>query len=295
MTPSHPPVRRPRRARAAALALALVATVASAALAHDTWLLPTSLRVTVGQRVGLSLTSGMAFPADDFAIQPARVARADVRLAGTTLRLPRPTAGPRALGYRWVPRAPGVATIAVGLAPRALTLRGALIEEYLAEIDASPALRAEWSPPSPSTPWREVYTKHAKTFVRVDAGAGAAGPDAADTSWAEPSGLGLELVPMVDPTRLTAGDTLRLRVLYQGRPLADFPVGVEPEAAAAATAHGASHLTFARTDADGNAAVPLPAAGRWLLKGTRLRRVHEAAVDWRSDFTTLTLAVAPRR
>ena len=35
--------------------------------AHDTWLLPQSMRVPVGQPVQLALTSGMAFPADDFA------------------------------------------------------------------------------------------------------------------------------------------------------------------------------------------------------------------------------------
>jgi hypothetical protein len=265
----------------------LLCAVATAAQAHDTWLLPANLRVPVGREVRMGLTSGMAFPADDFAILPARVKRADVRLGGATRSLPAPRSGALALVYRWVPRTPGVATVAVSLAPRALTLRGALIEEYLAEIDASPAIRAEWTG---SAPWREVYTKHAKTFVRVDAATPPAdAPDSSgrDTSWAQPCGLDLELIPALDPTRLRAGDSLPVRVLYRGRPLADFAVGAEAES-------GRAPVAFARTDGAGVARVALPVAGRWLLKGTQLRRVHERDVDWRSDFTTLTIAVAPR-
>ena len=274
------------------LALPMFAAVANA---HDTWLLPSSLRTVVGRRVDFALTSGMAFPADDFAIKPARIAKASVRLGGRTTSLSGATSAPLALRYRWTPAVPGVATIAVALAPKALTLRGALIKEYLEEIDASPALRAQWTEPA-TTPWREVYTKHAKTFVRVDRrGRSASGmpglqmPEGNDTSWATPAGLGLEIVPERDPTMVVAGDTLPVRVLYQGAPLADFSVGAEMEHAAA----HAARLVFARTGADGRAMVPLSNPGRVLLKGTQLRRVHEADVDWRSDFTTLTIVVHP--
>ena len=58
-----------RRAGALAIVAALL-VAAGSALAHDTWLLPSNLRVPVGQAVTLSLTSGMIFPVDDFVIQP---------------------------------------------------------------------------------------------------------------------------------------------------------------------------------------------------------------------------------
>jgi hypothetical protein len=47
------------------------------------------------------------------------------------------------------------------------------------------------------------------------------------------------------------------------------------------------------TDADGHASVPLPKQGRWLLFGTHLKRANEPNLEWRSDFVTMTFAVAP--
>lgn len=286
------------RALAAPLLLLGISAVAQA---HDTWLLPDTLRTRIGRHVHVGLTSGMGFPADDIAIQPARVVRAEARLAGVTRPLARPRAGKRALYYAWTPRVPGVATLVVALAPRALTMRPDLVREYLDEIDADSAVRAQWQPASPTTPWREVYEKHAKTFVLVEAAPEPSRPrsaPAADSGWREPTGLTLELVPLRDPTRLAVGDTLTLRVLHRGRPLAGFAVAARGETRAGAGHAGAgaaSRAAYARSDTAGLVRVPLTSPGRWLLTGTYLRRVHEPSVDWRSDFTTLTLAVSERR
>ena len=126
--------------------IALLLVTVGTALAHDTWLLPSTLRVPVGQSVTLSLTSGMAFPVDDFAILPTRVTRADVRLAGHTLPLASGRSGTGALRYTWTPKDAGVAAFAVELAPKTLTLTKDKVTEYLDEIGASPGLRATWSP-----------------------------------------------------------------------------------------------------------------------------------------------------
>lgn len=275
-----PPTSDPGTVPRLLLLAALLALTAGVALAHDTWLLPSSLRVPVGRTVTVGLTSGMAFPADDFAIAPARVRRAVVRLAGASAPMPAPRSGARALRYVWTPRRAGIATLGVELAPRTLALTPALVAEYLDEIGASAELRATWdSMPAPRR-WRERYIKHAKSFVRV------AAPPASDSSWGEPIALGLELVPQSDPTNLTAGDTLVVRVLLHGDPVSSFVVGALRE-------HEHGTPAFSRTDSSGLARVPLPAAGRWLLTGTRLRRSSVPQLEWESDFTTLTLAVAP--
>lgn len=275
---------RPRRsARRRSIAIGVVGlllVVASSALAHDTWLLPSSLRVRVGQRITLSLTSGMAFPADDFAIQPARITRADARLAGHTAALVDARRAPRALRYTWTPTKPGVATLAVELAPKTLTLTADKVAEYLDEIDASPALRAEWARMPAPRRWRESYTKHATTFVRV-------GDPQLDSSWARPMELGLEIVPERDPTTLVAGDTLVVRVLRRARPLGGFVV--------AARRAGARAPTFTSTDDRGIARIILPSAGQWLLAGTDLRRSAKPDLEWESDFSTVTLSVQAAR
>jgi hypothetical protein len=236
------------------------------------------MRVATGRTVEIHVTSGMKFPANELAIDPARVVRAEVRTGGNIERLRAPRATRRSLRYLWTPREPGVATISIALKPRTLELEPKLIEEYLTEIRADSVARAQWdSVPAPRR-WREMYTKYATSFVRV-------GKSEQDSKWNSPTGLDFEIVPESDPTALSMGDALRIRVLLHGAPLAGFPVGARRE--------GGSADTFVTTNASGQASVPLPKQGRWLLFGTHLRRTHEPGLEWRSDFVTMTFAVAP--
>jgi uncharacterized GH25 family protein len=122
--------------------------------------------------------------------------------------------------------------------------------------------------------WREGYVKLAKTDVRVG--------KPHDRSWAEPVGLALEMVPEAAPTLLTVGDTLPLRLLRNGAPIAGLAVG--------AVASG-TKASIHRTDADGRVTVTVDKAGPWLLRATAIRRASGGESGWESVFTTLTLDV----
>jgi uncharacterized GH25 family protein len=122
--------------------------------------------------------------------------------------------------------------------------------------------------------WRESYTKHQKTFARV-------GDPASDRSWAEPVGTFLEIVPEKDPTALKAGDDLPVRVLKDGKPFGGFSLNaVNP-----AQPKGETR----KTGSDGRVTFRLDAAGRWLLRGTDIRKSNQPDTDWESDFVTLTV------
>ena len=261
------------------LATAGLVVLAATAAAHDTWLLPSSLRVNVGQKVTLHLTSGMAFPVDDFAINPGRIQRADVRLAGATTPLGARTRSDNATLYRWTPAKAGVAALAVELAPKVLTLEPKLITVYLDEIGATRETRAQWDAIPAPKQWRESYVKHAATFVRVGA--------TADSGWQAPLGLGFELQPLADPTALAPGGRLPVRVTRAAAPVAGQPVTLRHE--------GDTTLTVLTSDASGRLSLSFPTAGRYLVAATQLRRATRANIEWESDFATLTLAVAPPR
>ena len=93
----------------------------------------------------------------------------------------------------------------------------------------------------------------------------------------------LEIVPEKDPTTLRAGDEFPVRVLRNGAPLADFSLGIVRE--------GRTNRAFKKTDVAGRAVFKLPRAGKWLLRGTELRSSNKPAIDWESDFTTLSFEV----
>lgn len=167
------------------------------------------------------------------------------------------------------------------LKPRDLELKPELIEVYLEEIHADPALREEWARVTAPRRWRERYTKSATTFVRIGQ------PDADDRTWAKPAGLSLEIIPQRDPTTLRVGDVLKVQVLKHGQPHAGLPLGF--------VADGETHHHVVSTDSEGFAAAPLSRSGRWLVHGTDLVRTTQPDLEWESLFATLVVEVAATR
>lgn len=223
----------------------------------------------------LELTSGMSFPAAETAIKSDRVARAGARLAGNTSDLTDRRSTAHFLQLKAQLGKSGIATFWVGLAPKSIELKPDQVKEYLDEIGASDSVRRAWKEQNPKR-WRELYTKHAKTFVRV-------GQTQGDRSWAEPVGLALEIVPEKDPTALRPGEDLPVRVLLQGKPAPAFSVGL--------VGQGEAHGLLKATDGEGRVSFPIGKSGRWLIRATDVRRSSKSGVEWESDFATLTFEV----
>lgn len=269
------------RSRLVGVSAAFVATLwlslaASPARAHDTWLLPAAAQANPGALLALAMTSGMAFPQEESPIRSDRIARSAVRLAGRELPLGRLREGEKALALKVGLDRAGVATIWLDLQPRTLDLTAGDVEHYLEEIGAPPTVRARWQAAPAPRRWRESYSKHVKTFVRV----GAVGDD---RSWAEPVGSALELVPERDPTVLTAGDQLVVRLLRNGTPAAGVTVGL-------LRAGEAKSVDRATSD-DGRVTFTVGDAGWYLLRSTDLRPASGPDLDWESDFATVTFEV----
>jgi uncharacterized GH25 family protein len=266
---------KPHSAKLPLVLLALALAVP--ALAHDTWLLARSSSVQPGTSVILDLTSGMAFPANETAIKPDRVARAGVRLAGSTSGLEDRRSAATSLQFTARLSKPGVAVAWVELAPKSIDLKPGQVKEYLDEIGASEAVLRTWAEMPEPRRWRELYSKHTKAYLRVGQ------PAEGDRSWAEPVGMSLEIVPEKDPTSVRPGEDLPVRVLLQGKPLPSFSVGLVRQ--------GNAHGMLKTTDGQGRVTFPIAKTGRWLLRATDVRRSTRPEADWESDFTTLTFEV----
>ena len=227
------------------------------------------------------MTSGMAFPKNETSIDTARLEGASVRLAGGTSALRAIESPKTALRLEATLTKAGVAAIWVSLKPRTLELTPKQVTEYLDEIGAPDSVRRLYTGSGQVPRWRERYTKYAKTLVAV-------GKPANDNSWRDPVGIRLEIVPLTDPTRLVAGETLTVRVLRGRTPAAAFPIGD--------VFAGETSTRLVRTDDNGIAKLLARRAGRWMLRGTDLRRpAPNVDADWESSFSTLTLNVSGRR
>lgn len=242
--------------------------------AHDTWLSGPA-QVAPGAPARFGLTSSGTFPTPEHAIEAARVARSSCRVAGQQVPLVVGARGKQALRLTARPAIAGVAACSLSLGPRTLDLKPEDVAHYLEEIGASATVGPKWDARPAPRKWRETYVKHAKAFVRVGEGE--------DQSWREPTGLGLEIVPLADPTRLHPGATLEVRLLTAGQPLAGLALRASRAGKPAA---------FATTGEDGRASFVLDAPGPWLLAATELRPSSARPAEWESDFTTLYLEVA---
>lgn len=248
--------------------------------AHDTWLMSDRAEVAPKTTVTLDLTSGMAFPALETAPKRERVQAALGRLAGRAFAIDDISAGPQSLIFKTQLAEPGVAAFWVKLPPKTIELKPDQVKEYLDEVSAPESLRKQWTEAKEPKRWRESYTKHPKTFVRV-------GDALTDQSWQEPVGMFLEIVPEKDPTAVRVGDEFPVRVLQDGKPFADFALN--------AVSAGENKGETRKTDSAGRVTFRLQKPGRWLLRGTEIRKSNLPETDYESDFATLTLEVKAKR
>lgn len=254
--------------------VAAAAACALPALAHETWILAASARVESPRTIPLAITSGMVFPHALIAIPAERLNQSGIRIGKQNAGLLQPRGEMRSnlLASADLNRS-GIACVWLALPELPADLTPELVQVYFEEIQADPEVRRAWAARK-SDLWRERYQKFAKTIVRVGE------VDPSDRSWSEPIGGVLEIVPESDPTALIPGAPFTVRVLKSGRPLAGLMLAAQEN----------GKRNWQRTDPRGRATFQLTGDGPWLIHGTQLRRADSSGTQWRSWFTTLTIA-----
>lgn len=248
--------------------------VSGAAMAHDFWIEPSTFRPAIGQNFTASLLVGQEFAGDP-------VVRSSQLMESFTVRDPageRPILGFENRDPAGILRIelPGAAILGYRSKPYPLELaadkfEAFLRDEELAEIHALRVQRGETAKPD-----RERFFRFAKSIVRTE---GAVKTPAANL--AKPFGWRFELIPESDP--MTAGAPLKLRLLFEGKPLANALVAAmrrdDPHAS----------RTKARTDAAGRVTFRDLAPGVWLVRSLRMVPAPAGAdVDWESLWASLT-------
>lgn len=170
---------------------------------------------------------------------------------------------------------PGVHVLALEANDAFSVLPGDKFNAYLAEEGLTPAARARVASKTTNAPGRERYSRRAKTLVFIAGGDREAAPPIV--------GQTLEIAPLDSPYALKEDEPLRLRVLYEGKPLAGATVKLESLSA------GLFPLRRAVTDGAGVATFAFPKRGAWKASSVWTRPVDG---DPKADFETVFASLA---
>jgi len=264
----------PRLAPIHAVAALVVqgALLASPALSHDFWIEPSSFHPAAGSELAVSLRVGEHFRGEPVPRVDPRIVKFVLSSAsGDTPIGGFPGTDPAGLVRV---STPGLSVIGYRSQRSSITLEPEKFEKYLADEGLDHVLEMRKARGEHGKPGTEVYSRCAKSLVAVN-GTGESGFDRA-------LGFTVEIVAESNPTKLHAGDTMRVRILQEGKPLAGALVK-------AIALEDPDNTISARSGKDGRVSLRLPRKGVWLVKAVHMVPApKETGADWESLWALLT-------
>lgn len=249
-----------------------VALSGQAAWAHDFWIVPTSFFPQPGQTLGVALRVGEHLVGDPVPRNPALVKSFIVANAAGRQEIVGRAGMEPAGALRVV--VPGLHVVGFHSQPIPTELPPEKFNQYLKEegLDAIADLRQQRGQTDASA--REIFSRCAKSLLLV----GEPSEEAQD----QVLGFTLELVAERSPYALRAGQTLPLRLLYQGRPLAGVLI-------VAMNQTNAAEKLSARSDQNGRVQFKLQPGGMWLVKAVHMVEAPaDSHAQWASYWASLT-------
>ncbi|MEQ1833759.1 MAG: DUF4198 domain-containing protein [Candidatus Eisenbacteria bacterium] len=279
--PRHLRSRRARRRTVvltvlAALSLALTAPVS----AHEYWLTMSDLAPRLGQTVEIGAAAGTGFKGEAKLWDPQRAVEFAWHIQRRFSLTPMAPEGETRWGWFTFPDTTGLwvqyQSNFVGI-----TLAGAAFDAYLQEEGLDGPLAARRKAGS-TREGRERYRRCAKAWV-----------DGTSVRRAQAVlGQPLELVPQSRPG---AEPSLRVRLLWQGKPLAGAlvhtyrqPLGDDGRVRPLSERDSVGVAEAKRTDAHGQVVLSVAEPGEWLVSVVHMVASADAAADWESTWASLT-------
>ena len=257
-----------------------MAWISGVAKAHEFWIDPLAFQVPDGSAVVAHLRVGQDFEGSSYSYIPRNFRRFDYALSGSVEDVPGVVGDRPALNM--VPEGTGLMSVAHVTTDQFISWDP--FEKFVSFVEHKDAAwvldrHAELGLAEDGT--REVYSRYAKTLVAIADGVGA------DRAF----GLLTELVALENPYTGDMGDGIDVRLLYRGEGRADAQIEVFEKAS-----DGTVRIFTVRTDADGQASVPVQSGFRYMLDAVVLREpdpalAEERDVQWESLWANLTFEV----
>lgn len=258
----------------------LAGGAAAVALAHDMFLKPSSFFLAPNSALPTVLLNG-TFDKSMNSISRPRLA--DVSLVGPAGRTRIDTTAWDAKGdtskVTFKVGAAGTYVLGVSTKPSAIELDAKDFNDYLKEDGLPDELARRERSGEINAEAKEQYQKHVKSIIQVG--------ETRSNGFATVLGYPAEIVPLTNPYQLAPGQSLRVRVLVDGKPVANQHVvyGARTPSGATVAEQGV------RAGADGVATLAITSPGVWYVKFISMKRMAAGAeFTHQSKWATLTFA-----
>jgi uncharacterized GH25 family protein len=252
--------------------------------AHDFWIQPDAFQIAANPTVPFMLQVGHGSARQRSPISTRRIVRIDAMAPDGSvhdLREQMHLGGPDSDGAATLPTS-GTWVLALVTDDRAQSHLPALrYNDYLVAEGLVPALAHRERTRRTQANGSENYGRRAKAIVQVGDHCTDVGTPATNAI-----GMTLEIVPEKNPCALAPGDTLPVRVLYDGQPLDGALLKLTN------LADDAKPIDMRRTDSRGDAAFAIPAAGAWLLNVVWTKPLPDGSeTDFETIFSSVSFAI----
>lgn len=250
--------------------VALLLTLPCILLAHDYWFKPETFFTAASTSVRVQLLVG-----DEFRVEEERVLQKektesfqmfsekgtqDLLAAGQEGQTPAATVKVGAAGNY---------LIAMNRKPSLIKLEAAKFKSYLAEEGLETIIAERERRGESDSEGRERYSRNLKLLLQVG--------ERHDDSYKRALGQRLEIIPQSNPYTLQHGDSLKVRVTFEGKPLAGAKIFAYNRNNEAVSEQAQ------RTASDGMATFKVDKSGEWLVRLVHMRRCEKCAdADWES-------------
>ena len=256
-----------------------VALFSPCALAHDYWLQPDEFYVAAKSPATLRLflghegTNVVERPYQKkmtlrFQLVSAGSAR-DLKRGAKEGAKPARTVKSLPVGTHWVVLKRDVSHI---------TLKPAKFTSYLKHEGLERIIKARAEADETKKAGRERYSRYLKCLLQAG--------DKRDDTWKRVLKLKLEIVPLSNPADLKPGDSLQVRVLFEGKPLPGSAIFCIQKSGGKAT------MQSTKTDRAGVAKFAVKLKGAYLVRLVHMRRTKSSKrADWESFWGAMSFGV----
>lgn len=249
--------------------------------AHEFWIEPEAYQVSLGDSIQAAFKNGENFEGNSLSYLDRDTLRHEMAFGGTVAPIPG-RAGDRPAVQLAAPDQEGLLVLAHETTTSRITYK--TWEKFMKFVNHKDFVNAEadhlaagW----PQENFRESYSRHVKTLIGVGDGAGS------DRAF----GMATEFVALSNPYEPGFDSTMKVALTYQGAPRADAQIEVferRPDGEVSVSLH--------RSDAQGEAAIPVKAGHAYLFDAVVLRKAANAGEDpkapvWETLWAALTFAV----